>query len=382
MDTGALGSLCRTYDKLQEVIILALLKTVAEKLLERDYMLVPQLCDSTVIGKSSKYITFFKHIGPSLYGISFIASDTSYNCRMAYTILRNRFFTHAKSTGCGSAFFVGIFIDGGEEIEQFCTHDIEDYTSGEIEIRWMLDTSAKRITVKGSQPDRIADLHTIINSALAEESGALSYDTDIETLVNNERSKRLDAVKSRSTIFTLALIAINCFMLALTYLNGGPEISTLGSLGALDTEAVLKGGEYYRLFTSGFLHSGVLHLGCNMLFLYVFGSSIERYYGKLRLLIIYLGSMLSGNIIFMLFSGGVAVGASGAVFGLAAAVLAYSLHVKHSVDGKDTYFLLMFVLISIGAGFLDAGTANSAHLGGALFGFISGFLLCEDTQKK
>lgn len=356
---------------------MSLIKNITEMLLERDYRIVPQLCGSTVIGEDSKYITFFKYSGTALYGVSIFNTALPFDYDRVCTSLRSSFYSHAKSVSCSRAYFIGLFVGSEDTLTDFCTLDIEDYTAFNIEIRWIIDPYRRKIIVKGSQPDKIIDLKEVLEGAIYKTDGSYSPDTEINTLVQNEADKRRSTIKSRNLVLTLALIAINCFMLALTYLSGGIDTDTMLRLGAIDKGLIFTGGEYYRLFTAMFLHYGIAHLISNMLFLYVFGSGIEKYYGKLKLLIIYLGSGLMGNLLFCLVSEGIAAGASGAVFGLAGAVLGYSLRIKRAVDGKDTYFMVMFLIISLCSGFLDIEVANSAHIGGFIFGLISGLLLCD-----
>lgn len=354
---------------------MSLIKNTSALLLERDYKPVPQLCDGREISDNSSFVTFFKFSGGALYAVSLINGNADFETISCN--LRDKFYDYAKKQHCTGAYYIGVFV-GGSELDNFCTLNIEDYTQFCTELRWIADRDKKCVRVLGSQPDKIIDVREILDKALLQENGGYSPAVEMDTLIKNEYDRRRGEVKSRTTVITFALIALNCFMLALTYLKGGIGAENMLSMGAAYSEYVAD-GQYYRLFTAMFLHYGIIHLASNMLFLYIFGSSIERYYGKVKMLCIYLGSGIVGNILFCLFSQGAGAGASGAVFGLAGAVLARSIATKRAVDGKDTYFMVMFVIISICSGFLDIEVANSAHVGGFLFGLVSGFLL---NQKK
>ena len=99
---------------------------------------------------------------------------------------------------------------------------------------------------------------------------------------------------------TIILIALNVLMFLLESLAGGSEdIRVALRFGAYYAPYVLGDGEWYRLFTSVFLHFGPEHLGSNMLSLYVLGSFVEQYFGRLRYLVIYLISGLCGNLLVM-----------------------------------------------------------------------------------
>jgi membrane associated rhomboid family serine protease len=93
---------------------------------------------------------------------------------------------------------------------------------------------------------------------------------------------------------------------------------------------VLRGQRLYTLFTSMFLHADLLHLGGNMLFLYVFGDNVEDAFGHGRYLVFYLLSGIAANVTFIwaqLLSGDLkgllipAIGASGAIAGVLGAYL-------------------------------------------------------------
>jgi len=117
---------------------------------------------------------------------------------------------------------------------------------------------------------------------------------------------------------TYALIGINVFVFVLQLLGGGPS-GTDGSLfahGALCGNAVgdggicggggqviqSAGGEWWRIITSGFLHSGFLHIALNMYILYWLGQMIEPALGHLRFTALYFASLIAGSIGALLLS--------------------------------------------------------------------------------
>lgn len=351
------------------------IKKATEILLSRDYRIVPKLCDSSTVGSESQYITFFKQSGVTFYGIVLINTALC-DYKSTSERLREQFKAVAGRYSFANAYFIGIYIGRDAELKDYCTNDIDDYTAYFNEIRWIADTESKKIAVYGSQPDKIEDIGEIVKEALAEEGGGYEPQTELNAVIEKEIDNRRAALKSKNTVCTLAIIAINCLIAALVFLSGIGDEKMYADLG-LNADAALNNGEYYRFISSMFLHSGIVHLMSNMLFLYIFGSSIEKYYGKIKFIVIYLLSGLVGGLVFCGFSASSAVGASGCVFGLAGAVLAYSMRIKRAVDGKDTYFMIMFVIVSTLGGFLNIDTANSAHIGGLLTGFVAGTLLCN-----
>lgn len=140
-------------------------------------------------------------------------------------------------------------------------------------------------------------------------------------------------------------------------------------------------GEVYRLFTSMFLHGGISHLGMNCFALYIFGVEIERYFGSARMLIIYLLGGLIGSLASFVFTQGNSIGASGAVFAIFGALVAYyyrNYDLFRLLFGESITQRLRSLgtvaLINLAIGFFvnvsNAGVKidNAAHIGGAVGG--------------
>jgi membrane associated rhomboid family serine protease len=139
----------------------------------------------------------------------------------------------------------------------------------------------------------------------------------------------------------------------------------------------------WQVITYGFLHGGLLHLGFNMLALYMFGGQIEQVFGSRRFLIYYLGCVFAAalaQLAMSTLSGGPAlptVGASGGVFGL---LLAYGLIFPRRtvmlifppIPLPAWLFVTLYGLVELYLGVTgtQAGVAHFAHLGGMLGGYI------------
>ena len=127
------------------------------------------------------------------------------------------------------------------------------------------------------------------------------------------------------------------------------------------------------------LHVDLLHLGFNMYALYLAGTIVERWYGPLRFLAFYLACAAAGSTASFVFGeGNLAVGASGAVFGLFGILLAAG-RIHHPVDRQSRGImgqLLVLVVINILFGFASGGSIdNAAHLGGLAAGLWLGALV-------
>nr|WP_256448212.1 rhomboid family intramembrane serine protease [Falcatimonas sp. MSJ-15] len=159
-------------------------------------------------------------------------------------------------------------------------------------------------------------------------------------------------------------------------------------LGAAFTPYITQYGEYYRIFTSMFMHFGIEHLISNMLALMVLGEALERYVGKIRFLIIYLLSGIIGGIVSVASYAlrdrmVVSAGASGAVFGVLGAILVVTIfgHIRSGEVRIDPRRLIMFALLSILSGFNDTGIDNYAHIGGLVSGIIIALIMVLITDR-
>lgn len=125
----------------------------------------------------------------------------------------------------------------------------------------------------------------------------------------------------RKTPATLVLLVANLAMYALEVARSGfePTVGALIALGGNSPRHVFA-GEVWRLISSAFLHGSVMHVGFNMLVLWVLGRFVERLMGTARFLILYTGAAIAGSIASVLVTQpSVSVGASGALWGILAA---------------------------------------------------------------
>ena len=139
------------------------------------------------------------------------------------------------------------------------------------------------------------------------------------------------------------------------------------------------GRQYYRLITSGFLHTGWWHLLLNALTFYYFSSSVEYQVGYQNFLIIYFASLVGGNL-FSLFlhrdeADYSAVGASGAISGLVFASIVLYPGMNVGLLGVFMpgwlYGLLYVVVSAVGITARRDNIGHDAHLAGGLVGLVT-----------
>lgn len=185
------------------------------------------------------------------------------------------------------------------------------------------------------------------------------------------RSRTLvGAVEGGRVIVTPVLIALNVLAYLVTVVQSGSVQNNARSdfftSFSMIPEAAAN-GEWWRFLTSGFLHFGVIHLLLNMAVLYIVGNHMEPELGRLRFIGVYFLSLLGGSAAAFYF-GTVCqqlAGASGAVFGLMAALL-----VVWRRKRRDISTIVVVVVINLVSNFF-----TNASLLGHLGGFVIGGLL-------
>jgi len=203
---------------------------------------------------------------------------------------------------------------------------------------------------------------------------------------NMEEAKKVDELfKPKTPVVTYTLIAINIliFLLGIIFNMQDTLINLFANYGPLVTE----NHQYYRLFTSMFMHANFLHIAFNMYALYLLGSQAEGFFGKTKFLTIYILSGLSGSLLSILLNqGAVSVGASGAIFGILGALLYFGFNYRVYLGNTLIKEILPIILINLAFGFAITGVDNYAHIGGLVGGLTTamatGFITRTDKQDR
>ena len=185
---------------------------------------------------------------------------------------------------------------------------------------------------------------------------------------------------------TYAIIAINVVVWVVTLANGASILNAPAEkllVWGGNAASEVQRGEWWRLVTATFLHSGMMHIMMNMIGLVGAGITVERIYGHRLYCLIYLGSSLIGSALSLHFSAqhAVSVGASGAVFGVTGAMLVGVFQHRDKLPksfGKQTVSSIgFFILYSLMQGFTHKGIDNAAHVGGLIGGCLLAYVLPE-----
>ena len=159
-----------------------------------------------------------------------------------------------------------------------------------------------------------------------------------------------------------------------------------------EVDRILVDRQYYRLVTSGFLHTGWLHLGFNMFSLYIFSGVVEAGLGSFNFLLIYFASLIGGGLLSLLIHRNhgdySAVGASGAVNGVVFASVALFPHLRIGMfllpfSFPSWLYALLYVGVSIyGVRSKKDNIGHDAHLGGALIGMVLALILHPEALSE
>lgn len=146
------------------------------------------------------------------------------------------------------------------------------------------------------------------------------------------------------------------------------------------------GGEYWRLVTAAFVHGGIIHIIFNIWCLYTLGPICERVFGRVQTIAIYLLTGIGGSLLSIAYDPlRLSVGASGALFGIAGAVIAGAKFGELSLTAGQKKALISsmasFIVISFVWGGIRDSVDNMAHLGGFVSGLMIGLPLGGFARK-
>jgi membrane associated rhomboid family serine protease len=201
-------------------------------------------------------------------------------------------------------------------------------------------------------------------------------------------SRQLDAFRTlmggRQPVITYVLIGVNVALFLLLYTRGGPSNeAALRDFGALSPQ-LIENGQIWRLFAALFLHASVPHILFNMTSLFAVGTLAERLYGSGKFLAIYIGAGLIGSLCSFTFAvlngqmNELGVGASGAIFGVAGALVAVRFHgsdvIPERLRRRVSSSMVPLVAVSLIFAYITPHIDNAAHVGGLCGGILLSFI--------
>jgi len=195
-------------------------------------------------------------------------------------------------------------------------------------------------------------------------------------------------------MITYSLIALNILFFFIELIGGDAFIGNWAFVPARFLANPL--GDLLTLFTSMFMHAGWLHLGGNMLYLWIFGDNVENNFGHIKFLIFYLVCGLAATFAQLAFSTGSNVpnlGASGAIAGVLGAYIVLFPKGRVSVLQGATvipvpalivigFWFVIQIFSSIGSITETGGVAYIAHVGGFIAGVLLAFVLRGKSPSR
>ncbi|XVE77420.1 hypothetical protein DITRI_Ditri13aG0061100 [Diplodiscus trichospermus] len=243
---------------------------------------------------------------------------------------------------------------------------------------------------KTPEGDPIAT-QSVSEDAEIDEESKLRSDIGFRLRDAGSGSKRSEALRQydeASDLYLISIlasinIAVFLFEIATPVRISGLELFSLPSLYGAKINDLILVGEWWRLVTPMFLHSGILHVALGCWALLSFGPQVCRHYGSFTFFLIYLVGGISGNLISFLHTPEPTVGGTGPVFAVIGAWLIYQIQNKDVTanDISERMFqkaivvtALSFILSHFGA--IDDWT----HFGAAFTGIAYGFFTCPTLQ--
>jgi membrane associated rhomboid family serine protease len=182
---------------------------------------------------------------------------------------------------------------------------------------------------------------------------------------------------------TAALMLLIALVFGLEALWGGVDLPPLLlAMGSLVPELGWA-GEWWRFFACAFLHGGLLHVGMNLLVLWMLGRSLERAIGATRFLVVYFCAALAGALASSLVVEGQSVGASGAIWGLLAAEAAMAFYPQPLLPEVLLPVARRTALVNLSVNVLASFVPRvdvAAHVGGGIAGALVLLVLARWRQ--
>ena len=157
----------------------------------------------------------------------------------------------------------------------------------------------------------------------------------------------------------------------------GIDSYTLIRLGA-KYGILIAAGQWWRLITAVFLHGSLLHLIFNTAVLFDLGPTVEQIYGSHKYLVLYVVTGAAGYVLsYLMKPYGVSIGASGALFGLIGAMIAYGQRNRSSLGDTVKSMYVRWAIYGLIFGVMVPGIDNYAHLGGLGAGYLFGTVVSD-----
>ncbi len=188
------------------------------------------------------------------------------------------------------------------------------------------------------------------------------------------RAGLFDRLRHAPATFALVLVLVVVFVATMVHPAWAWDFAKV--------DARVRAGEWWRLITANFLHGGILHLAVNVYALSLIGPTVEQIYGRVRLLVIFVGGGAVGFAASTLFVRQVSLGASAGIFAMLGVLLGFSLRGRQLLNPQARRGMireiLMVAAINLAFGLMVPYVDNAAHVGG----FVGGLAISAVLRPR
>ena len=201
--------------------------------------------------------------------------------------------------------------------------------------------------------------------------------------INNGAKKKsiFDSIKKCPYVtYIVALICVLVYLISLYFYRYTDNSSEVAIIIGGYYKIFVVAGQWWRIFTAGFVHVDVFHLLVNMLSLISLGRLLENYYGHIKFLIVLLVGIVFGNLfLFALNDNIVAVGISGGLYALLACLAMYIYNTKMYKIPAVMHNVIYIFLVNLMINLLPS-IGYYAHLGGFIAGILLAFIFTKNSN--
>ena len=244
--------------------------------------------------------------------------------------------------------------------------------------------------------ENILDAFPNINEKLLNGKDGVELILNVTKDINEkteQQNKTFEKTFSpKKIVITPLLITICIAVFILCFLKdgigalGGVSVQTGKELGGSYLFAV-QNGEIWRIFTSIFIHWSLMHLAVNMYSLFILGTQLETFIGKIKYIIVFLVSGITGSLfslVMQVINEGniISGGASGAIFGILGSLLYFGYHYRTYLGNAIKSQIIPIIIINLAIGFMPGSSIdNFSHLGGLFGGYLITMALGIDDKS-
>lgn len=296
--------------------------------------------------------------------------DDSTCTKERYQSVKDSAYKLLEQKGLTEMHILTIVISGNEEHALQMTEDDRN--------AWIIHRDKKVLLADEKRVMDFYGMKALLNRFLEKpEEAKRTIEAAGQAVVEKlERERAKTQVKPAVPWVTLGIILLNIIIYIICTFTG----NLLYNVGELNLQKVLENAEWYRVFTSMFLHLNTRHIVNNMLTLYLLGSVLEINMGRWKYLTYYLSTGVIASVVSLLgkWIEGTdvsSIGASGAIFGLLGMFLVTEIS---RIDFKKITFRQIYriflpilcVLLGVYGDVRDATIDHHAHIGGLIAGAV------------